>query len=126
MRRSLFRRFALKLYSSLGKVETAAKSIVWIVGMLLATMTVVIVLPFLSLVNQYIVLILLILFLLSGLVVFVRGAGESGPNADKDEIFPGGSAESEGMVEAGDRNILVQQWQTVVQYWASDNSVVLR
>lgn len=126
MRTSLFRRLVLKLYSLLGRVESAAKFIVWIVGMFLAVMTVVTVLSLLSPVNQYIVLISLILFLLSGLVVFVRSIGESGANTDTDRVLAKDSAESNEAVRADDRDVLVQQWQTVVQYWASDNSVVLR
>ena len=131
MRRSLFRRLSLKLYSALARAETAARFIVWIVGMFLAVITVVTVLSLLSTVNRYIVLISLILFLLSGLVLFVRSIarlplGERNPNADADKTLATEPAESNGAAETENRSVLIQQWQTVVHYWASDNSVVLR
>jgi len=131
MQRSLFYRLATKLYSALARAEYAAKLVVWIVGMFLAIITVVTVLSLLSHVGRVIILISLILFFFSGLVVFVcdvarRLPADSRPNADTGKTLAAEPVETNKAIEEENRTILVEQWQTVIHYWASDNSVVLR
>jgi hypothetical protein len=65
------------------------------------------------------------------LAMFVRDVGppppmESRPNADAGRTLASESTETNVAEGEENRRLLVQQWQTVVQYWASDNSVVLR
>jgi len=123
MRRSLAQRLAHKLDSALARVETAARFLVWIIGMFLALITGVAVLPILSPVNRYIVLISLILFLLSGLVVFVRDivrqpSGEDSPNAHKNKMSVTATIEPNGAADTENRDVLIRQFRRakMVQY----------
>jgi len=118
MRRNSFRRLALKLYSTFGTVETMARFIVWIFGMFLALMTIITILPLLNPANRWIVLISLILFLIAGLIVFVRDIprllhGEMVSYVDTAETLVKKASKSNGMEVSKDSNSNEANWPAV-------------